>query len=155
VDKNLKLSKARAAAVKAFLDAELRKLGRSIEGMVKIDHGFGENAPDYVAKESDNSVEWRAVGVFVFGSKPADIKPPSIDPKILPRSIPETGWTVAAEEGVTAGAKVISIAGGNLIFTKLATKEQWRAKYIGAGLGLSLAPGSITISTKDMPSTDG
>lgn len=35
----------RALAVKAVLDSELRKLAHSLEGMVKIDHGFGENAP--------------------------------------------------------------------------------------------------------------
>ncbi len=68
----------RALAVKAVLDSELRKLAHSLEGMVKIDHGFGENAPGYNAAESDNDARWRAVDVMVYGSRPADIKSPPL-----------------------------------------------------------------------------
>lgn len=75
---NLALSKARATSVKHFLGEQLAMRGISIEGKVNIDHGFGEDAPDYVAGESDNSPNWRAADVIVFGTKPKVVRKPKI-----------------------------------------------------------------------------
>lgn len=155
-NKNKELSDSRKTAVKNFLEAELRKQGKTIAGKVNIDDAYGENASGYVAPESDNDSFWRAAEVVVFGSRPAIVSPPQIKvppaPPLLRRS---TGWTVSGGAGGGASVGVISATAGSFLFTKQSTGEKWRGIYAGGGVGVSIKPVNISISTDSMPSTDG
>lgn len=150
--KNKILSDNRKTAVKNFLEAELQKQGKTLQGKVNIDDAFGENAVEYVAPESNNDSYWRAVEIVVFGSKPQIVSPPKIKPPALTRP---TGWTVSGGAGGGISVAVISATVGSFFFTKQATGEKWRGVYAGGGVGVSVLPANITISTDSMPSTDG
>ncbi len=154
--KNKELSDERKAAVKNFIEAELQKQGKTLNGKVNIDDAYGENAVEYVAPESNNDSYWRAVEIVVFGSRPAIVSPPKIKvppaPPLLKRP---TGWTVSGGAGGSVSILVVSATGGSFFFTNQATGEKWRGIYVGGGVGLSVLPGNITISTDSMPSTDG
>jgi hypothetical protein len=154
--KNKELSDERKTAVKNFLEAELQKQGKTLNGKVNIDDAYGENAVEYIAPESNNDSYWRAVEIVVFGSRPAIVSPPKIKvppaPPLLKRS---TGWTVSGGAGGGVSILVVSATGGSFFFTNQATGEKWRGIYVGGGVGLSVLPANITISTDSMPSTDG
>jgi hypothetical protein len=154
--KNKELSDERKTAVKNFLEAELQKQGKTLNGKVNIDDAYGENAVEYIAPESNNDSYWRAVEIQVFGSRPAIVSPPKIKvppaPPLLKRA---TGWTVSGGAGGGVSILVVSATGGSFFFTNQATGEKWRGIYVGGGVGLSVLPANITISTDSMPSTDG
>lgn len=151
------LSNRRKMAVKNFLEAELQKQGKTLTGKVNVDDAYGENGIGYVAPESDNDSYWRAVEIAVFGSRPTIVPPPQI--KVPPPAPPllqkPTGWTVSGGAGITGSGGVISATAGSFFFTKQATGEKWRGSYVGGGVGVSIKPANISISTDSMPSTDG
>lgn len=150
------LSDARKTAVKDFLEAELRKQGKTLQGKVNIDDAYGENAVEYVAPESNNDAYWRAVEVVVFGSKPNIVSPPKIKvPPAPPIPSRPTGWTVSGGAGGGVSVAVVSATAGSFFFTNQSTGEKWRGVYAGGGIGLSVLPVNITVSTDSMPSTDG
>ena len=155
-NKNKQLSDDRKTAVKNFLEAELRKQGKSLLGKVNIDDAYGENAVEYVAPESNNDSYWRAVEVVVFGSKPNIVAPPKIKtPPAPPLLTHPSGWTVSGGAGGGVSVTVVSATAGSFFFTNHSTGEKWRGIYAGGGIGLSVLPANITISTDSMPSTDG
>lgn len=69
---NLKLSRARTEAVKKFIGDNLGSLNKSIDEIVNINVGFGEDDPGNLNREpeEDDSGYWRAVEIRAFGSKP-------------------------------------------------------------------------------------
>ncbi len=155
-NKNQKLSDARKQSVINYLDEELRKIGKTIHGHVNIDQAFGENAIEYVAPESNNDAYWRAVEVVVFGSRPAYVEPPKIKvPPAPPLLTHPTGWTVSGGAGGGVSVAFVSATAGSFFFTNHSTGEKWRGIYAGGGVGASVLPFNITVSTDSMPSTDG
>lgn len=94
--------------------------------------------------------------VQVFGSRPAIVSPPKIKvPPAPPLLTRRTGWTVSGGAGGTISVLIVSATAGSFFFTKQSTGEKWRGIYVGVGVGLSVLPGNLTISTDSMPSTDG
>ena len=138
---NLELSQSRAEAVKRFLAQQLASQGKSIEDRVKIDKGFGEDAPGYFAKESDNSSYWRAAEVVVFGSRPTIVRPPLKPP---------VQATIFKIRVVGGGSASIGLQADNYFFQIVDVTRRQTAFYFytGAGLGISLpkipGPGSVT-----------
>ena len=152
---NKELSIRRCKNVKDFLIAELRNRGRNIHDNFKIQEGVGEEHS--TGGERDNDQWWRAVEIYVYGSKPKILEtPPEIEkPPTPPLPTRPTGWTVSGGMGGSGGT-IIGVTAGSLFFTHLDTGEKWRSLYAGAGLqkGLSPFPGG-SISTDSMPSTEG
>lgn len=137
---NLKLSKDRATAVKYFLGEQLAMRGISIEGKVNIDHGFGEDAPDYIAGESDNSPNWRAADVIVFGTKPKIVRKPKIKPQSSIYEIRVVG----------GGSASIIVQTDNYFFqiVDILRRRTMFFYFTGIGAGISIpkipGPGSAT-----------
>jgi hypothetical protein len=140
---NMTLSKNRATAAKNFIGLQMAMKGKSIEGLVKIDHGFGEDHPEYRANESDDSPNWRAAEVIVFGTKPRIIRRP---PKPKAKSIT---FEISV---VTGGSASIFAQADNYVFQIVDILRQQTAffHYTGVGIGISIpkipGPGSITFS---------
>ncbi len=137
---NLKLSKERATAVKYFLGEQLAMRGISIEGKVNIDHGFGEDAPDYIAGESDNSPNWRAADVIVFGTKPIVVRKPKIKPQSSIYEIRVVG----------GGSAAVVVQTDNYFFqiVDVLRRRTMFFLFTGVGAGISIpkipGPGSAT-----------
>lgn len=140
---NLALSRARAEAVKTFLTQQLAIHGRSIEGMVNIDCGFGETAPGYSANDSDNAPYWRAAEVVVFGSRPTVVRPPAVPP---------TGNNLFEIRVVGGGSASVFLQADNYFFQIIDLGRHQTAFffYTGGGLGVSIpkipGAGSVTHS---------
>lgn len=136
---NLALSKARATAVKDFLGRQLAAKGRSIEETVKIDHGWGEDHPLYKAGESDDSPNWRAAEVIVFGTKPRIVRKPKVDSPGM------------YEIRVVGGGSASVIAQADNYFFQIVDLVRMKTMFYlftGMGLGISIpkipGPGSVT-----------
>lgn len=140
---NLTLSQSRAEAAKKLIAPLLVLRGRSIEGMVKLDRGFGEDAPGYVAKESDNAGYWRAAEVVVFGSKPSVVRPP-----------PRPGVSATQFEiRVVGGGSASVVAQADYYFFQivdLVRRQTAFFYYTGVGIGIPIpmvpSAGSVTKS---------
>lgn len=140
---NLALSRSRAEAVKVFLAQQLAMHGRSIEGMVNIDCGFGETAPGYSANETDNAAYWRAAEVVVFGSKPSIVRPPVSPP---------ASHDMFEIRVVGGGSASVFLQADNYFFqiVDLGRRQTAFFFYTGGGLGVSIpkipGAGSVTQS---------
>jgi hypothetical protein len=138
---NLGLSKNRAKAPKNYLAGTMLLLGKSIDQMVKIDHGFGEDHPDYFAKETDNAAYWRAAEVIVFGTKPKIVRPPA----------PVKPTATNFEIRVVGGGSASIIAQTDDYFFQIVDILRQKTMfflYTGLGIGISIpkipGPGSVT-----------
>lgn len=138
---NIALSKARATEVKYFLGGQLAIRGESIERRVNIDFGFGEDHPAYKAGESDNSPNWRAAEVLIFGTKPKIIRKPKVEP---PKAI-------SFEIRVVGGGSASIIAQTDHYYFQIVDIVRRKTMfflYTGAGIGVSIpklpGPGSVT-----------
>ncbi|MGE4545692.1 MAG: hypothetical protein AB7D06_16490 [Pedobacter sp.] len=138
---NLALSRERVESVKDFLGQHLAIHGRNIDGMVNIDCGFGETAPGYYDKDSDNSGYWRAAEIIVFGSKPSVVRPPVIPPA--------SGNSFEIKV-VAGGSASLFLQADNYVFqiSDLTRRQTAFFFYTGGGLGISIpkipGPGSMT-----------
>ena len=130
---NLALSKARATEAKNFLGGLLAMKGKSIETMVKIDHGFGEDAPDYIAGESDNSPNWRAAEVIVFGTKPRIVRKPKTQ-------IQHNKFEIRLMGGFSIGAIVAQSDNYFFQIVDVVRRRTMFFHYTGGGIAVPLPP---------------
>lgn len=145
-DSNLRLSQQRAESTKAFLGQELAKNGTSIEGLVNIEKGFGEDAPGYIAGDSSNEPHWRAVDVIVFGSKPTVIRPPKTP---VPPSAEATTFEIRVLGGFSVGVDLLGVPSADNFFFQIVDVARRRtAFYHYTGLSYTFiglpSPGSVS-----------
>lgn len=82
---NLELSKKRAKEAKLELGLQVSMRGGIFgDNRVTIEHGFGEDHPAYIADpNTDESPNWRAVEIIIFGKRPSIVYPPKKKPENL------------------------------------------------------------------------
>jgi hypothetical protein len=132
---NERLSKERAAAVQQYLEGKDQRFRYRVRYLEFVGEG------GYVAPETDNSPEWRAVEVHFYLAPPrtpAGVKDPR---KPLPGGPRFTNWSVAAVFGLQTDIFAGVVAGGNLVLFRKndpPVEEHWYAALQG-GPGYSLA----------------
>ncbi len=106
--------------------------GRSLDKTVNIEFGFGEDAPEYVAGESDNSPNWRAAQVTVFGTKPRIIRKPK------PQAAQSTEFEIRVISGGSFGYGVGQADNYMFRIDDLIRRRAMDFYYTGIGVTVSL-----------------
>ncbi len=151
---NLMLSRSRTEAVKKCIGDNLGPLNKSIDEIININVGFGENDPLNLNRESevDDSSYWRSVEVFMFGSKPRVLQPPHNHPPTP--SISANNFEIRVVGG---GSAAVAIQADDYIFqiVDLVRRKTAFYFYTGVGLGISIPkiPGPWGSYTKTGPTT--
>ncbi len=138
---NLELSRNRAEATKQSLGLQLAMRGVSLNEKLKIDHGFGEDHPSYVAGEDDNTPYWRAAEILIFGKRPSIIRPKK------KKEVDTTRFEIR----VVGGGSAAIFAQGDFYFFQIVDAIRRKTAffyYTGGGYGVSIpkipGPGSVT-----------
>lgn len=141
---NLQLSKDRAKALKNNLELwHLWHTKKSLEGMVHIDQGFGEDHPEYYAGQKDNAPHWRAAEVLVFGRKVKVVRPKKKKPELSP-----TSFEIRLVGGFSVSTWVVQADNYFFQIVDLIRKRTMFFQFTGAGVTASIpkipGPGSVS-----------